>query len=179
MQIAAEIWIPFPRPLVFSTYRDQLLSLLPYLPNVRTIELKKRSQVDGVITLVNDWHGGGEIPPAARALLSESMLSWTEYTSWNSAEYTTNWEIKTHAFTEAVTCIGKNIFRESGQGTQLISKGNLTIDCAQITGVPHFLAKIIGGVVEDFLSHKIEPNLLQLGEGVISYLTEQEHATLI
>jgi hypothetical protein len=128
MQINAEIFIPFPRPLVFATYRDQLLNLVPYLPNVRGISTKQRSQGQGRVKIVNEWHGGGEIPPAARALLSESMLSWTEYTDWNPEEFTTDWQIKTHAFTEAVTCVGKNLFLECGAGTQLVSRGKLTID---------------------------------------------------
>jgi hypothetical protein len=176
MQINAQILIPFPRSLVFATYRDQLLNLIPYLPNVKGIEFKSRTEVDGLVNLVNIWHGGGEIPPPARALLSESMLSWTEHATWNAAEFTADWQIETHAFTEAVDCVGKNYFLESAGGTQLISKGKLAINRNKIDGVPHFLAQMIGGVVEEFLGSKIEPNLLQLGEGVCAYLEKESRA---
>ncbi len=176
MQINAEILIPFPRSLVFSTYRDQLLDLIPYLSNVKGIEPQSRTEINGRVQLVNVWHGGGEIPPPARALLSESMLSWTERATWNPTDFTTDWQIETHAFTEAVSCIGKNYFLESTGGTKLVSTGKLAIDANQIHGVPHFLAKIIAGVVEDFLGSKIEPNLVQLGEGVRAYLEQASHA---
>lgn len=176
MQINAEILIPFPRSLVFTTYRDQLLDLIPYLPNVKGIDPQTRTETEGRVQLVNVWHGGGEIPLPARALLSESMLSWTERTTWNPIDFTTDWQIETHAFTEAVSCTGKNYFLESNGGTKLISKGRLAIDASKIHGVPHFLAQMIAGVVEEFLGGKIEPNLLQLAAGVSAYLEQTSHA---
>lgn len=170
MLISVNTRIPFPRPLVYSTYRDKLLELIPYLPNVRQIEVKSNWQENGLIYFVNEWHGGGEIPAAARAVLTESMLSWTEFMTWNQAEFTSEWRIETHAFTEAVHCTGKNRFIAE-EGTTLIeSRGELTIDSRQIHSVPHFLARLVGGMVEDFLGTRIEPNLQQLSEGVRRYL---------
>ena len=47
MLINAEMPIPFPRPLVYITYRDKLGELVPYIPNVRSVEVnlvaKRRS----------------------------------------------------------------------------------------------------------------------------------------
>jgi len=60
----------------------------------------------GSLIHLNEWHGGGEIPVVARAVLSEAMLSWTDLATWNESEFTTEWHIKTHAFTEAVHCAG-------------------------------------------------------------------------
>ena len=40
MQLVADARIPFARPLVFATYRDKLADLVPYLPNVRAIDVK-------------------------------------------------------------------------------------------------------------------------------------------
>uniref|UniRef100_B8HTV7 Cyclase/dehydrase n=1 Tax=Cyanothece sp. (strain PCC 7425 / ATCC 29141) TaxID=395961 RepID=B8HTV7_CYAP4 len=176
MQIFTKIHIPFPRALVYATYRDKLLDLIPYLPNVRNIEVKSRSEQNGRVYIVNEWHGGGEIPAAARALLSEAMLSWTDRAVWNDQEFSTNWRIETHAFTEAVHCSGRNLFQAEAEGTVIVSEGELHIDSHQIHGVPGFVAHLIGGVVEDFLSHKIEPNLVQLGEGVQHYLEQHPPA---
>jgi hypothetical protein len=173
MQISAQVRIPFPRPLVYATYRDKLLELQPYLPNVRGIEVRSRRETDGLVHIVNEWHGGGEIPAAARALLNESMLSWTDRAVWNDAEYFTQWQIETHAFQEAVHCTGKNSFLAEGDTTLVVSKGNLAIDSSQIHGVPHFIAQVVGGVVEEFLGQKIAPNLVELGEGVSHYLQQR------
>lgn len=174
MQISAQVRIPYPRPLVFATYRDKLQDLLPYLPNVRSIQVASRTEEAGLIKIVNEWHGGGEIPIAARALLSEAMLSWTDRAVWNQQEFRNDWQIQTHAFTEAVNCAGHNLFLETGTGTLVISEGQIKIDPNQIQGVPSFLAQMIGGVVEEFLSQKIGPNLEELGMGVKDYLTEAQ-----
>jgi hypothetical protein len=173
MIIQSSVYLPFPRSLVYTTYRDQLVELVPFLSNVRQIEVKSRQEQAGLLHLVNIWHGGGEIPAAARMILSEAMLSWTDYAIWNEAEFTTDWQIETHAFTEAVHCTGKNCFLAEGNGTRIDCSGELTIDPDK-TGVPFFLAGKVAQTVEDFLGKKIEPNLLQVSEGVSRYLERSQ-----
>ncbi len=170
MQIKTEVTLPFPRSLVYQAYRDKLLELVPYLSNVRQIEAKTRQETEAGLHLVLIWHGGGEIPLAARALLSDAMLSWTDITDWDDPQYITHWQIQTHAFTEAVSCRGKNIFLEAGQQTIIKSEGQLTINPQQIKGVPGFLAGMIAQAVEDYLGQKVEPNFLELAAAVQKYL---------
>lgn len=174
MIIFTEARIPFPRPLVYATYRDKLVELVPYLPNVQRIDVLSRRLEGGVIHFENEWHGGGEIPTVARAVISEAMLSWTDFATWNESEFTTNWHIKTHAFTEAVRCTGVHRFKEADSGTVIESRGELVIDSKQIKGVPQLIAGMVGRTVEDFLSQKIAPNLLQVGEGVRQYLEQSQ-----
>lgn len=170
MLISADVHIPFPRHLVYLTYRDKLPEVVPFLHDVRSIEVKLRREDNGHIHLINEWHGGGEIPAAARALISEDMLSWTDFATWNDVEFSTHWRIETHAFHEAVHCKGQNHFLADGDGTLIQSRGELMIDPHQLHGVPSLLAGMVGGIVEDFLSKKIGPNLQQTGEGVQHYL---------
>jgi hypothetical protein len=170
MIISADTCIPFPRALVYATYRDKLVELVPYMPNVRNITAKSRRDEGEKVYCVNEWDGGGEIPLAARAILSKDMLSWTEYDTWNESQFTLEWRIETHAFTEAVCCTGKNRFIEDNSNTVIESRGELRINPNQIKGVPHFLAGGVAHIVEDFLGKKIEPNLLQMSEGVCHYL---------
>ena len=174
MIVSADTHIPFPRSLVYATYRDKLVELVPYLPNVRRIEVKSRREEGSLIHFVNEWHGGGEIPVVARAVLSEAMLSWTDLATWNESEFTTEWHIKTHAFTEAVHCAGVHRFKEADDGTLIETRGELVIDTKQLKGVPQLLAGTVGRTVEDFLSKKIAPNLLQVSEGVRHYLEQRQ-----
>ncbi len=170
MKIHADARIPFPRALVFATYRDRLADLVPYLANVRSIDVKSRRD-DGPRThLLNVWHGGGEIPAAARAFLSESMLSWNDHAVWNESDWSCAWRIETHAFTEAVRCEGRNVFVDAGDATVLQIRGELTIDGAKITGVPRLLAGTVSRTVEDVLAKKIPPNLVQTADGVRRFL---------
>jgi len=170
MQLSADAALSFPRPVVFEAYRDHLVDLVEYLPNIRRIEVTRRDDSGKKVELVNEWHGGGEIPAAARAVLSENMLSWTDYASWDEDEWTCAWRIETHSFTEAVHCAGKNRFVEVDGKTRLEIRGELSIEASKIKGVPRLLAKTVGKTVEDFLVKKITPNLLSVSDGLQKYL---------
>ena len=175
MELRADTVIPFPRDVVFAAYRDDITKVLAYLPNVRSIDVKSRKEEGPVTELVNVWHGGGEIPAAARAVLSESMLSWTDYASWDKEKLRCDWRIETHAFTEAVTCRGFNLFVEPSPGkTMLEIRGTLEIDAKKIRGVPGFLAGKVGRTIEDFLGGKIQPNLVETAKGLTKYLEQRQ-----
>ena len=172
MIISLNTRLPFPRALVYRTYRDKLIELLPYMPNVREIEIKSKREENGRLYCINEWRGGGEIPAVARAVISEDMLSWTEHNVWNEAEFTLEWRIKTHAYTAAVQCGGKNRFIEAGDATVIENRGKLVIDQDKLEGIPPFLRGGVASIVEDFLGKKVEPNLVQMGQGVCAYLKQ-------
>ncbi len=172
MLINAEMPIPFPRPLVYITYRDKLVELVPYIPNVRSVEVKSRREEKERVYCVNLWHGGGRIPLAVRTVLGEAMLSWTEYATWDESNFTLEWRIETHAFPLAVFCAGKNCFLDNNGTTIIKTKGELRIDPDKIDGLPQPLRGQIASTVENFLEKKIVPNLLQMSEGVHNYLKQ-------
>lgn len=174
MQLEADAVLPFPRDLVFEAYRESLPELVEYLPNIRRIEVKERKEEGALVELVNEWHGGGEIPSAARMVLSDAMMSWTDYATWNGQEYTCAWRIETHSFTEAVSCSGKNRFIElSDSETRLEIRGSLEIDPAKVKGVPALLRGKVAKTVEDFLGKKITPNLIEVSDGLTRYLEKR------
>ncbi len=178
MQISADARIPFPVPVVFSAYRDDLTKLLAYLPNVRSIEVKSRKDSGATAEFVNEWRGGGDIPAAVRAVLSEAILSWTDYATWNADQHVCEWRIETHAFAEAVRCGGINRFIAEGAGaTRLEVRGSLTIDAKKIRGVPSLLASTVGRAAEDFLVNKIQANLVETAQGLAQYLKDKVAAS--
>jgi len=174
MELRADARLPFPRAEVYAAYRDKIVDLLPFLPNVRSIEIKKRSDEGKIVRLLNVWRGGGEIPAAARAILSEAMLTWDDDAEWNEEDFSCVWKIRPHAFTEAVKCEGKNQFREEGGVTLLEIRGVLEIDAKKIRGVPGFLAGKVGRTVEEFLIGKIQPNLVETTRGLEKYLESKK-----
>jgi hypothetical protein len=174
MEIRADARIPFAREVVFAAYRDEITSLLPYLPNVRSIEIKSRKEEGSVVEFVNEWRGGGDIPAAIRAVLSEAVLAWTDYATWRSDAMECDWRTATHAFTDAVTCKGTNNFLADGDGKTLLEiRGSLEIDAKKIRGVPSFLAGKIGRAVEEFLVSKIQSNLVETTKGLEKYLEDK------
>ncbi|WP_448515330.1 hypothetical protein [Parathermosynechococcus lividus] len=177
MEISSQVQLPYPREQVYRTYRDRLPELVAWMPNVRQIDLKERSEQLNTLDMVLIWHGGGEIPAAARALLSEAMLSWTDYSHWDDQGYRTQWRIAPHAFTEAIDCQGENQFIATADGTIITSRGHLRIDPKHIHGVPSFLAGIIARTVEDYLGQQIEPNFQQLAASVAAFLAVTYHVS--
>jgi hypothetical protein len=177
MDIRADAHIPFPREIVFAAYRDEITDLLPYLPNVRSIEIKSRKEEGSLIEFVNEWRGGGDVPAAIRAVLSESVLAWTDYATWHTDTFVCDWRTKTHAFTDAVSCSGKNLFVPEGDGKTLLEiRGSLEIDAKKIRGVPSFLAGKVGRAVEEFLVTKIQSNLVETAKGLAKYLEHRPRA---
>jgi hypothetical protein len=174
MRISCDAIIRFPRRKVWDTYRDRLPELLPYLPNIRAIEVKERAEQGGVVTMVNVWRGGGDIPAVARAFVSESMISWTDRAAWREDAWECDWSTETHAFTEAVESRGTNRYVEVPQGTRLEIRGDLSIDAARIKGVPRLLAGTIGRTVEEFLAKTISRNLTDVSKGVERWLQDHE-----
>ncbi len=170
MDLRADALIPFPRPIVFAAYRDKLVDMLPYLPNVRGIDVRKREDNGKVTKLLNFWKGGGDIPAAARAFVSEAMLSWLDHATWDEEAFTCDWRIEPQAFTEAITCVGKNRFFEDGDKTKLEIRGELSIDGKKLKGVPGFLSGKVAKAVEELLISKIKPNLVSTADGLTKYL---------
>lgn len=173
MLISADATLAHARPLVYAAYRDDLLELLAYLPNVRGIEVKSRKSEGSRTELVNLWRGGGEIPAVARAFVSEAMLSWDDHATWDESAWTCAWRIETHAFTEAVECRGLNRFVEVEGGTRIEIRGELSIDARKIKGVPSMFAGKVASAVESVLVAKIQPNLVEVSEGLRKHLARR------
>lgn len=169
MQLHAESHLPYPRPLVYRTYRDRLVELVPYLPNIRGITVESRKDALPVVHLVNVWRGGGDIPAVARAFLSEKMLSWTDHATWDEARWQCEWRMEAHAFREAVHAAGVNRFEERDGKTVLVVTGELIIDGKKLP-IPRFLASTAGAAVEKFLAAAIRPNLTEVARGVEKFL---------
>ena len=130
MEIVADAVIPYRRALVFATYRDRLPDLVRYLPNIREITVRSRTERGDEIDLINEWKGGGDIPAVARSFLSESMLTWTDHATWFERDHRVTWRTDIHAFPAAVKSTGENHFIEIPEGTRFELRGTFTCDVA-------------------------------------------------
>jgi hypothetical protein len=177
MELRADARIPFPRNLVFAAYRDDMAKLLPYLSNVRAIEIKSRKDSGAVVEIVNQWRGGGDIPAAVRVVLSESMLAWTDYAKWDADAMACEWRTETPALAQSMESSGRNVFLDDGSGKTLLEvRGSLAIDAKKIPGVPSFFAGSVGRLAEAFLVEKIQANLLETARAMSKYLATVQTA---
>ena len=174
MKLEATVEIPFARSRVFEVYRDKLPELVPYLPNIRGIDVVERQDEGPVTRLKNRWKGGGEIPAAARSFLSEKLLEWDDHATWDGQAHTTDWRVEVPAFRDAVRASGKNTFEALGADrTRFRIEGELVIDAGKIPGIPKLLSRTVAPVVERFLVAAIKPNLVEVTRGVERYLREK------
>ncbi|MBX3184220.1 MAG: hypothetical protein KIT72_01745 [Polyangiaceae bacterium] len=179
MELNADADIPFDRARVFRAYRDELPKLVEFLPNIRRIDVVSREEPEpGVVEISNVWHGGGELPSAARVVLSDSMLGWRDQARWSEADYTCSWSIRTNSFTEAVRCEGVNRFVETEAGTRFEIRGVIEIDASKIAGVPKLLRSGINKTVTEYVCRKVTPNLIEVSRGLTRYLERQAKTSL-
>lgn len=179
MQIKADVVLPFPRPLVFATYRDRLDSLVPHLPNIQAIRVISREDRGHDVEFVNEWVGGGDIPKIVRGVVKESMLRWTDYATWHGADFTVTWRTDVHAFPGAVSSAGKNRYVAETAGTRVELRGELTIDGGKVPGVPRLLQKSVAETAEKIIVGQVQTNLVAIAKGVEKLLRAEVPQELI
>lgn len=174
MKIEANATIAFPRELSFQTYRDHLPDLVPYLPNVKRIDVKEdESNAGGVASRtrkLNIWHAKADVPTIAQSIIKPEMLSWEDHAVWDESAWTCEWKVKPAFFAEAIRCEGKNQFVDQGTTCVLQIRGDLEIDATRIKAIPRLLAGTIGPAIEKFVVALLTPNLTSVSKGVEQYL---------
>ena len=178
MKIHADARVSFPRTTTFSTYRDELSLLVPYLPNIKKIDVEESEEnpdgVEKTLRKLNIWHANADIPKLAQAVIKPHMLSWEDHALWNENDWTCEWRVKTHFFSERVRCSGKNEFIEEGGQTVLQIRGNLDIDFKGLPGVPKLIANKVSSVIERFVVALLTPNLTSVSDGLEAYLRTKD-----
>lgn len=175
MEIKAVSVLEYPRKVVFETYRDKLVDLVPFLPNVDRIEVKSRQEVSpDVIKLDNLWSAKADIPMVVQSIVKPEMLQWIDHAVWNQSEWSCQWSFELMFMKEYVQVSGKNYFYElEPNKTQMDINGDLSIDVAKIPGIPKFLASTVKPQVEKFIRMLITPNLTKVNQGLEDYLKKQ------
>lgn len=166
--------IPHPRDLVFSTHRDKLVDLVPYLLNVQSVVVESRVVEGDLVKLTNLWTGASDdVPAPIRPLLRPEHLTWVDRAVWDGAKYRTDWEITLTALPEAVVARGFNTFLEEGGETVIQMNGEFLIRPDRIPGIPAFVAKAAAPAFERFVVGLLQPNLRRSNSAVRQYIEDQ------
>ena len=167
--------IPFERELVFSTHRDKLEELVPYLPNVDKVVIREREEEGDVVRLLNEWSGAtSDVPAVIRPLLNPEVLTWLDRAHWDQGRWRCDWEITITALPEAISARGFSQFSDEGGETLVEMQGEFVIHPDKIPGVPTFVAKRAAGPLERFVVSLLQPNLKRSNQAVLQYL--EDHA---
>ena len=173
MRLHAVVDVAHPLDRVFATYRDELPALVPYLPNVREITVRSRTEHGALVELVNHWVGGADLPAVARRFISEDLLAWDDHARWDAQARVCHWRTEVAAFRDALRAEGETRFTAAGpSATRVHIDGVIEVDARKVRLVPRIFAGQVGPAVEAFLVKTITPNLVAVAEAVGRRLSE-------
>src|SRR5690349_17286404 len=99
--------VQHPQPIVWTTIRDRLPDLVPYMEDVASVTTRSRvEEAPATIRLVNYWVAKAPIPAGLASVIREDMLSWTDYAEWRGETGVCAWRVEPRFHGERVRCSG-------------------------------------------------------------------------
>ena len=160
------------RPLeeVYELVKNDLDKLVPYLPNIRKIEIKEKTQTEQGIHIVNYWYAIADMPSLLQKFLKPEIFSWKDIADWNDEYKKVDYTLQSFLANDLFDAIGTNTFTAvSDTQTQLHLKCEVKIYPDKVPGVPRLLAKKVTPLVEGLIEKILTPNLTSLGKGLNKY----------
>ena len=126
----------------------QLIERLAAMPAFRSRDLIDKSDgANGKVTWRFKVVAGGEIPPAARKVLSEEMLTWVEPSTFDPTTHSIAWSIDPMVMKDKFQRSGTwQLVGENG-GTKRIIEGSISIKFP-----------FVGKVAEAFIINELKKN---------------------
>lgn len=170
--------VSHPAKRILELMIDRMDEIVPFLPNVESIEEREREELPGGrIRIVRYWQGAASnVPSAIRPFVSKEVMGWIDTAIWTPAEYKVDWEMSTtlSAFYE---CSGTNYFEpfpgEEDTATQVRVGGELVIHPSKLPGIPSFLGSRLAPQIEKFVIALLTPNMEDLGKGLQAYFDDR------
>ena len=175
MLLQSEDIIDQPADIVYPLVRDEMHKIIPYLPNIESIKMISREDLDGNrVKIVNHWMAKAQIPSMLKKFARPELFSWKDYAVWRDDDYCVDFELESFLANDLYDAKGTNYFGPAGEGkTKLRVTCELIIHPNKIPGVPTFLAKKVLPSIESLLRSTMEPNLTSLGKGLTEYFKAQ------
>lgn len=166
--------VDYPREKVFETFREDLEELVPYLPDIKSIEQTKYERIDDTtVKVVRVWSAKDEdVPSLAQKFIKPEMLKWTDTAIWHQDTWTCDWSMEVGFLPDAISAEGTNRYIDRDGATAIEISGDLEVDGKHIPGVPRLLAGKVGSAVEKFVVKLITPNLTDVNRGLEKYLEQ-------
>lgn len=176
MKMQAQDVIAHPRELVFATFRDEMPRLVPYLPDIASIEvLERRELPGGQLQAVSLWRADPvDVPALVKPWMKPQWTQWRDHALWDPVRWTCQWRTELLMFQETVEARGCNRYLAQGPGAVcVLSEAEVKIDAGSLPGVPRVMARRAGEALERFVVRLMEPNLTRAHRGLEAYLRER------
>jgi hypothetical protein len=176
MELATTSIIDRPINEVYELVRDNLDKIVPFLPNVEKIEVKKHAPLNENRTeVINHWYGKVDMPSLLKKFLVPEIFSWKDVAHWNNQEKFVEYKLQSFLANDLFDAEGKNSFIDMGDGTtKLEIKCSVKIYPDKVPGVPRLLANKVKPMIESMLEKLLGPNMTSLGNGLNEYYSQQK-----
>ncbi|MFN0121850.1 MAG: hypothetical protein ACKV2V_15255 [Blastocatellia bacterium] len=168
--------VKHPRELVWTTIRDHLPELTPFLDDIDAISVSERDEEpNGTVRLVNLWKASPPIPALLSSVLDPEMLAWVDRAEYQPQQYECHWQIEPRFFPDRTRCAGVTRYETAlgGRGTKITFSGGLGVAMENLAGVPAFMEGTVRRGVESFVTTLIPKNFRRLTDALSQYLTRQ------
>lgn len=167
--------IAYPLAVVFPTFRDKVVEMSAFYPNIETVRIERREAKGDEIHQVATWLAKAQLPGPFEKLVPPTSRRWRDDAVWHNAEHYVSWRIEPAMFAEATTLSGETRFSGSSEVTRVTMKGRLDIDPRKIKGVPAIVAKRLVPMIEKFVSATIKKNFTTGNRHTENYLAAQKN----
>jgi hypothetical protein len=176
MYVETKDIIQAPLESVFSLVRDRLPEVVPYLPNIKKIDvIKKQEDATKEHTMItNHWFANIEIPSVAKGFIKEDLFSWKDEAVWHNKDFFVEYTLISFWASDIYTAKGKNYFKALDKGfTELRVTCEVTIHPDKVPGIPSFLVKKVLPTLGPMIENVLRPNLSGLGKGLNQFFSQQ------
>lgn len=150
----------------FTTLRDRLPALVPYMNNAVGAEVRSvTTDAAGIVYREALWRGSMEaVPSMFRPMLREEMLVWLERTTWREDDLTAAWAMHLPGMPQLFTAQGHfTLYEADDGGTSVDIQGEFNVHAQAVSqlapGVPTPLLAALVPRVEQFVVKLLDPNL--------------------
>lgn len=168
MYIESEDRLDQPANIIYPLVRDELPKLLPYLPDVKKIEVISRErESDTRLRVVNRWYAKAVVPGMVAKFLPEDIFTWTDRALWRDDENCVDYHLEGFGY----DVHGTNYFTADRGGTLIRVTGTVTIHPEKFK-IPKLLFNKAFPMIEGTVKSAIQPNLTALARGLRSYFAK-------
>ena len=160
---------------MFTTHRDDLQALVPYMSLVERVRAEGREQrADGTLVLTHRWLCTQEaVPSMIRPMIPPNMLVWVGRATWNPHNHTCSWTVDIPGLGPAVSIHGIHSYLPDGTGTRVELTGDFAIHADKIPNLPPMISGPMVAAIERYITHVIVGVMKAPHQAVIAYLEDQ------
>lgn len=165
--------VKYPLQPVWTTVRDNLPALVPFMEDVeKIIPLERTMKAGDTLRIDNLWQASPRLLALLKLNINPENLAWVDRAEWRQAAYECHWRIEPRFLPEHIQASGVARYEPAigGRGTRITFEGQIGAAAPGPVAAPSFLNGAVLQGFEALAGSLIPANLRKLTEAVSVYL---------